>query len=138
LVASYAVAAALAAFTLQPLLRFADPAALAGSTLLMFAGFSQCLSAADESPKSWLRHTGFWIGAAMLLAGAGLIISSLSRAQVDASANDTRCSIIQREMLLPVPKRPDLPDLFTALGCRPQGSDGFIQFPRSASPFSTK
>lgn len=39
----------------------------------------------------------------------------------DDYANDIRCFAIQRDMLSSMPLRSDDPDLFQALGCRPQG-----------------
>jgi len=43
----------------------------------------------------------------------------------DLDANDNRCLAIQRDMLSSMPLRSDGPDLFQALGCRPQG-DGSV------------
>lgn len=44
-------------------------------------------------------------------------------------ANDRRCLAIQRDMLSAQPRRADGPDLFQALGCRPQG-EGNVYAPR--------
>jgi hypothetical protein len=127
--AGLAVIAAIAAFTLQPLLRFADPVALSSGTLALFAGATQCRSAATESSNGWLKHAGFWIGVGLLLTGLAVLGSALFKAQADASANDARCAVIQHEMLVAKPRRGDLSDLFVALGCRPQGTAGAISFP---------
>lgn len=42
--------------------------------------------------------------------------------------NDRRCLAIQRDMLSARPRRSDSPDLFQALGCRPQG-EGSVYAP---------
>lgn len=43
-------------------------------------------------------------------------------------ANIERCAIIQQDMLAANPRRDDGPELFQALGCKPQG-DGTVYFP---------
>jgi len=49
------------------------------------------------------------------------------------SANERRCLAIQRDMLSARPRRADGPDLFQALGCRPQGEGGVYAPPARAT-----
>lgn len=110
-------ASAIAAFAATPLLRFADPAVLwAGGYALATAVIVLVISQSLINQK-WLMRAG---GA---LAGLGLaILFYLGDTGMTASkANDKRCLAIQRDMLSAQPRRDDGPDLFQALGCRPQG-----------------
>ncbi len=45
-------------------------------------------------------------------------------------ANEMRCLAIQRDMLSAQPRRSDGPDLFQALGCKPQGEGSVYATPR--------
>ena len=51
-------------------------------------------------------------------------------------ANDRRCLAIQRDMLAAQPRRADGPDLFEALGCRPQGEGSVFAKPTKAEQAS--
>jgi len=62
-----------------------------------------------------------------LFAGAALFALAAGGHVYERSnpANDRRCLAIQRDMLSSLPLRPDDPELFKALGCKPQG-DGSV------------
>ncbi|KQS48251.1 hypothetical protein ASG20_14195 [Sphingomonas sp. Leaf198] len=60
--------------------------------------------------------------------GVFLLMFSFSQAEDESWANDRRCLAIQRDMLSANPRRDDGPDLFQALGCRPQG-EGSVYAP---------
>lgn len=63
-----------------------------------------------------------------ILTIAGIVLISLSAKLEDAS-NSNRCIAIQRDMLSAQPRRNDGPDLFQALGCRPQGGGSVFAKP---------
>ncbi|WP_433910368.1 hypothetical protein [Sphingomonas yabuuchiae] len=118
------LAAAVIAFCMQPLMRYVDPDwYLAGGTFLgaSFLGFSLFIS--DEERL----HSLLWgaAGAILALAGVYFLAVGAYRADMAAIANDQRCLTIQRDILSAKPRRSDGPDLFQALGCRPQG-DGKV------------
>lgn len=89
-------------------------------------------------------HVGMLMRYAWLLIIPGLffVLFSLGFFQVAPSllpsmarasrANDKRCLALQRDMLSEHPLRSDDPDLFQALGCRPQG-EGSVYAPASES-----
>jgi hypothetical protein len=125
---SAVVVAAVCAYFLAPLLAFADAARLAtfGCALGVGAG------------GMWLAvRQGWGAGWGALMTAAGLagmagVAWETTHSQYLYAANEARCSHIQREMLLPNPRRADLPDLFTALHCEPRGADD-VQFPQRVS-----
>jgi hypothetical protein len=97
----------------------------------------------DWQPE-FLTGSDVWhAGVAMLLsiASAGWGFTIASRAIDASAANDHRCLAIQHDMLSARPRRADSPDLFQALGCRPQGEGSVYALPRSrptpGSPPST-
>lgn len=107
-----------------PLLRFAYP----GDLWLVGLLFACILYAGYWS----MLYNDGWDGKVMLLTAlvalvlAGLVASPVMNASLsDSRANDRRCLAIQRDMLSSMPLRSDGPDLFQALGCRPQG-DGNV------------
>lgn len=55
------------------------------------------------------------------VAGVGGLLWAANGALNNAMLNDRRCFAIQHDMLSAQPRRNDGPDLFQALGCRPQG-----------------
>lgn len=67
--------------------------------------------------------------AALAVAAISAIPTVYGWARHD-DANDRRCLAIQRDMLSARPRRTDGPDLFQALGCRPQG-EGSVYAPRT-------
>lgn len=67
--------------------------------------------------------------AALIVSGAALIGTVAPFLKRDAT-NDKRCLAIQRDMLSARPRRSDSPDLFQALGCRPQGEGSVYALPR--------
>jgi len=67
----------------------------------------------------------YWVGLAAVLISAIALIGTLMPLVNRDPANSRRCLAIQRDMLSSMPLRSDDPDLFQALGCRPQG-DGSV------------
>jgi hypothetical protein len=59
----------------------------------------------------------------------GMYTYVVADAQSDKLSNDKRCAAIQRDMLAAQPRRTDGPDLFQALGCRPQGEGSVFSKP---------
>lgn len=67
------------------------------------------------------------------LSGLALLLGAISFVFVMKPfdhANANRCLAVQRDMLSARPARPDGPDLFQALGCRPQGEGSVYAPPR--------
>jgi hypothetical protein len=111
------IAVPLVGFVGQPLLRYASPA------YLWVAGFSLAIGAAIVTAEHTRRSVpwvlfGLVCGVASFFALAAISDEALT----NAYNNDLRCLAIQRDMLSAQPKRADGPDLFQALGCRPQGA----------------
>ena len=121
IVAIYGVPALLLAFFLQP-----DIAAASIDTRAGLAGVAVATLIALETLFSFVEGRG-WRGLclAIILLSAGTIFDELLRPDKQSvHANDHRCLAIQHDMLSAHPRRSDSPDLFQALGCRPQGSGG--------------
>ena len=92
----------------------------------MAAGLAGLWISADlDGEKAKGLRFAPWLFAGGFVIFAGLV----TYAGWVSDMNDERCFNIQRELLLPEPRRSDLPDVFTALSCRPQGKDD-IQFPK--------
>ena len=70
------------------------------------------------------------IGGGSLLAVVYLLKTAADDVAINAVANQRRCLAIQRDMLASQPRRSDGPDLFQALGCRPQGEGSVYAPPR--------
>lgn len=111
------VAALVFAFFTQPALRFlAIYPAFEGSMVL---GLGIIL--VRVSYMLGRDVMGLVMGSAAVIVGAFWLDAAIESAMRTAAANDRRCWYIEREMLSARPRRSDLPDLFTALACRPQG-----------------
>ena len=123
-------AAAIAAFAATPLVRFADPAALWAGGYALACGVTWVVVAPAMLSGKWMLR----FGGAMAVTGMALLFY-LGDAGITASkANDKRCLAIQRDMLSAQPRREDGPDLFQALGCRPQGQGSVFAKPESPPP----
>jgi hypothetical protein len=111
-------------FTVSPLLRFADPArfAISGGVLGLCL-IATYMIAFSDFREPWWSFICYGTAAAALVA-----IWTLYDAGDAARVNDRRCLAIQRDMLSAHPRRTDGPDLFQALGCRPQG-EGSVYAP---------
>jgi len=121
-------AAVVAAFFLNPILPRFPPvyllwtATLASTALIWFY-------------EPWTH--GRTLGWASIVLGVGfaliafvLFLIALAHVERDQAANDRRCLAVQRDMLSARPRRADGPDLFQALGCRPQGEGSVYAPPR--------
>lgn len=123
------------AFFSTPLLRFVDPGQLALTGFIFAVGgsavwFSTLLG--DRDRFSLLFN--------ILIAFAGVIgiLSAIGSAWYASAMNDERCLTIEKLMLSPRPYRSDLPDLFTALGCRPRGGFRLLGAPIERARTSRK
>ncbi len=104
-------------FTVSPLLRFADPTRLAISgAILGLCLIATYMIAFSDFAEPWWSILSYGAAAVALVA-----FWTLYDAGDAARANDRRCLAVQRDMLSARPRRADSPDLFQALGCRPQG-----------------
>jgi hypothetical protein len=121
------VVSAVTAYFIGPLLRLTDEGTVASFGVMLGGGAAGWWLAIHES---WSRP---WKVVYFLMALVGLVFLTLhvTSALPVYQANLRRCANIQREMLLPQPRRGDLPDIYQALGCHPQGMDD-IQFPKQA------
>jgi hypothetical protein len=112
------------AYFSAPLLAFADAGTIAIAVSLLGMGAAgSWLAVRQDWGRWWL-----WPYAAVALVGALLLTHEINRTSTLYGHNQKRCANIQRDMLSPTPRRPDGPDLFQALGCRPQGSED-VHFP---------
>ena len=109
------------AYFIQPVLRFSDIDALAGAAMLM--GNAALLVWMRAPFEKKLDIAGGLVGAALFCWGSYVLLDAAFHIGPDVRANDRRCLAIQRDMLSAHPRRPDGPDLFQSLGCRPQGGD---------------
>jgi hypothetical protein len=74
----------------------------------------------------WDAKVMLFVAVVLLVITAVIYAPIISSAINDDAANDRRCLVIQRDMLSAKPRRDDGPDVFQALGCRPQG-DGIVR-----------
>lgn len=129
-----AVFSVIVGFTAGPLLRFAPTIWLAWGGIIFAMGIAGVWLAAhfsDSDDKSFSTSEKMVIVVAVV--GFFTILWSEYEAWMASAAQDVRCAHIQREMLLPHPRRSDLSSMFEALGCRPQGDDD-VQFPGTVAP----
>lgn len=113
--------AAIAAYTFQPVQRFADNEGFFLGGMFLIMGLLPTIVRRGAPPRFVL-----WFNA-LFIVFAGLMLFKVGDAAVARSEwNDRRCLRIQKAMLRPTTAtRDDLPDLFTALGCRPQEGEPF-------------
>ncbi|WP_176500543.1 hypothetical protein [Sphingomonas sp. HMP9] len=120
-------AAIVAGFFLNPILARFPPIALMWTAL----------AAAASVIWFWrLWSGGKLLGWLSIVVGTGvgalaviLFYQAALKVEVDQNANDRRCLAIQHDMLSSTPLRADGPDLFQALGCRPQGEGSVYALP---------
>jgi hypothetical protein len=124
MIKAIAIGAAICAYFIQPLLRFADADRLVGGS---------CLAAASIVWGLRAYHSRSWAEGILAAGGAAfgfwLLASALTTATTNSTLNDRRCLALQRDMLSARPRRADGPDLFAALGCRPQGGGSVYVLP---------
>ena len=119
LVARLAVPGILAAVVLQPnllLLSSMDRLILFGALLFASVVMVSAYETCSTKTRFLLR-----VFIAIIIGGITYGIVTVP-AMVDEAINDKRCLSIQRDMLSAHRRIEDGPDVFRALGCRPQGS----------------
>lgn len=110
-----------------PLMRFTDPAFMStiGLWTAMAIGFAHYwIILKGEAGKWAIRLIVFPVALVFVI-----ILVAQRVASNDSNANDRRCMAIQLDMLSARPRRADGPDLFQALGCRPQGEGSVYAVP---------
>lgn len=120
-------AAALMAYLCQPYVPFLPEWTIAAGAVTGMSLAALITAAARKKP----HHV-----VAQALSGAGgivLLLVAFAQASQERAANDRRCLAVQRDMLSAVPRREDAPDLFQALGCRPQGDGSVFAKPRTSA-----
>jgi hypothetical protein len=127
--------AAVLAFAVQPVLRFADIDLFAGSVMGAAAGVFGLWN--TQPYRTWHDRAIAVGGMLMLIWGMTGVVSTCLAVGPAIRANDHRCLVIQNDMLSARPRRPDGPDLFQALGCRPQGEGGVYAIPLKTVPAAT-
>ena len=128
IVQSALIASAVVAYFVSPLLPFANPRTLFNGGAMLGVGLGGAWSAMHGKwGKLWFGAYGL-----LALAGATILMVELTAAAVHSAANDRRCEQVQADMIGPKPQRPDGPDLFQALRCRPQGRSPIALPPRAA------
>lgn len=116
------VSAVLFAFFTQPAMKFVAIHPTFDGALILGLG----VILVRVSYKMGRDMIGILGGILAVGIGAYYLDTAVEAAMRAAAANDRRCWYVEQEMLSPQPQRSDLPDLFTALGCRPQ-SDGLVK-----------
>jgi len=108
-------AAALLAYLFQPLVPLL-PSWTAGWAVWTGLCILGVMSAIAQGSA---KHTG--AQATLAISGIVALVVAFGSADDTRAANDRRCFAIQQDMLSAQPRRSDGPELFQALGCRPQG-----------------
>lgn len=111
--------AAVAAFTLSPLVGWIDPLALATWGAIGAVGIGLVLAAihaADTQRRLALYYNGGFALILVSMLGTGLNVNAMQGAMGRWRA---QCEALQADMMLLHPHRPDGPALFSALGCKP-------------------
>lgn len=128
----FGVAALVLTWAATPLLRYAPPINLFGYGF--YTGLVLiCLWERESNTKLPPKTYRVFVDIVLALA---VVTSLYHAAQVltislrGSRANDQRCEAIQHDMLSASPRRTDSPDLFQALGCRPQGEGSVYAKPR--------
>jgi len=120
LLVGLAAAGAVAAYLSQPLLRFIPSLALviAGEVVVLALAGGAFLRVFSRRPYMLAAQVGI-----LLFGVLALVVNAFLA--IDQSAwNERRCTRIQGAMLHPTANtRSDLPSLFQALGCQPQGKE---------------
>lgn len=116
------VVGAVFAWAISPIQRYADPG------LLFFGGFFVAIGLLLNAVLPWgkgkVALTLFAMPFASIAIGALVLYGMGMDAARKSRWGDKRCMIVQRAMLHPTSKtRSDIADVFTALGCRPQGGE---------------
>ncbi|MEP9401065.1 hypothetical protein [Sphingomonas sp. VNH70] len=103
-----------------PLIRYADAVELARCGLSAFV-IVLALERAHRGRTRRVRQlaAGMFLGATVMTVLFATQI--FVQARELAWHNDRRCRVMEAEMLRGSPRRGDLPDMFQAFGCRPQG-----------------
>lgn len=115
------VGAAVFAYFLQPVLRFMPYyRAYEGAGILAMG-----LILSRVAFKFERDALGLFLGLFAVGTGLYFLNDGIEAAMASGLRNDQRCAIIEQDMLSEKPSRPDLPDLFNALGCRAQGQSDF-------------
>lgn len=123
---SLALSGVIIAFASQPLFRFANPSTLMGGALVI--GLGLCLfHIASAEPNRFARNFNLALCFFLVIFGGFFLFMTQEEARDASYANDTRCLAIQRDMLSARHRMDDGPEIFQALGCRPQGTDETIR-----------
>lgn len=116
---SLASIGAVAAYTFQPFQRFAPPQGLLTGGLFLVFGITPLVVARHSRVGKEL----VWVALPLLVLATAILMFTARDAFKQNNWNDRRCRRIQQAMLKPgSTTRSDLPELFTALACLPQGS----------------
>lgn len=122
-----ATIAIISAFAAAPMLPFVNPDPLFNGGCWGAIGFG--LSFTTRHTRGALRWALSAVAASTLIGMFVEIVPATLEAVRNAESNDRRCIAIQRDMLSARPRRADGPNLFQALGCRPQGEGSVFAAP---------
>jgi hypothetical protein len=116
--AAFGIPALIAAFVFQPAVAILNEGQRVRLWVLLIVVMAALGLALSYPIDRWLRAV--IVAAACYFLAIGWTWIAHPNV-VTAAANDRRCLAIQGDMLSARPRRSDGPDLFQALGCRPQG-----------------
>lgn len=123
---SFGLAAVVIGYFAQGEMAFANPVHLA--TIGLGAGLAIIFAHSVALADAGKGKVATAIAVCLAIAIGAFITYEGGVADAAIQANIRRCAAIQHDMLAAVPHREDGPDLFQALGCKPQG-DGDVHFP---------
>lgn len=108
---------ALGAFCVQPLLPLVEPIWFLNGGLALGLGCAFFLTSYGNDARTMRSD---WSSGAIIIVGLVILTSVVTKAEARSEANKKRCILIERDMLSANPALANGPDIFQALGCRPQ------------------
>lgn len=115
LLAAAAAGGAAFSFLASPMLIYADPSFELLSGLFLMTGLI-FLTRIDPNESVWWSRSGY----ALVSIGAVAWATTLAFASLSNTAARAACMQLQRDMLSAHPTRTNAPEVFTAMGCKPQ------------------
>lgn len=108
---------ALGAFCVQPLLPLVEPIWFLNGGLALGLGCAFFLTSYGNDARTM---RSYWGSGIITIAGLVILTSVVTKAEARSEANQKRCILIEQDMLSKNPSLANGPDIFQALGCRPQ------------------
>jgi len=107
------------AYFCQPLLAFADHSRSYTGAVIFVVGVLAVTICRQVSTWFW----GELLGSIVVFLSILVFQGAMDEAFLAFRKNDSRCWVIEKAMMTGSSERDDLPDIFSALSCRPQTGD---------------